>query len=547
MNYSDYGVFIKHDRSGWQKTACPECARDGKPRNSNLSVNVDIGYWHCFRCGWNGYLDQEKYKMKKVYTKPAWRKPTYDNVLMSYLEDRGISCDTQTKMNLSFENNAIVFNYFMGGELVNRKYRTQDKSKLWMETGAELVMYQPKKNYNTHAKYITITEGEIDAITLYECGITNVISVPNGAPPINSSIEKHDFSYLSSLKMLFPEAKRFMLCMDNDEVGTRLRDELARRLGFENCEKVEYPDGCKDVNDVIVKHGKEAVHECLRNSEGYPISGLHDVESFEQSVLDFYDNGFMPGVNTGWPSVDAIYTPRRKEFSIITGIPSHGKSVWLDNLMVNVARTSNWKFAVFSPENAPIQRHMANLLEIIVGKPFDKQYNGFMSRDEVVKGLDFLRDHFFFLKPEGDSFTIDEILSIGRAAVFKYGVNGFVIDPYNEIDHNRGQMSETDYISKFLSKVRNFSRDNDVHVWVVAHPTKLFKEKTTGEYPIPTPYDISGSAHWRNKADCCLCVYRNFDEKITEIHVQKIRFKECGKIGMAPLLFDIRNSRFKEL
>lgn len=545
--FSDYGILVDESKSGWTKTKCPECAKRGKNNNRNLSVNLDSGFWHCFsaNCGFTGWLNEKGSDMKKQYVRPAPKKPEYNNDLMSYLEGRGISQETQIKCNLSFERGAIVFQSYINGELINRKYRTKDK-KMWLEKDAELVFYSPIKNQSS-VEWCIITEGEIDALTLYECGKTNTVSVPNGAPPMNVKIETHDLSYLESINSIFPDTTGYVLCMDNDDPGRRLRDEIARRLGFEKCAKVNYPDGCKDINDVIQKYGKNRVDECINQAESYPINGLHSVDDFEDDVLSFFENGFMPGVATGWFDIDKHYTPRKKEFTILTGIPSHGKSIWLDNLMMNIARKEKWRFAIFSPENAPIQRHIASMLEILIGKPFDMHYNGHMSRDDVINGLKFLRKHFHFLKPEGDSFTIDEILGIAKAAVFKHGINGLVIDPYNEVEHNRGKDSETDYISKFLSKVRNFSRDTDIHIWVVAHPTKLFKDKKTGEYPIPTPYDISGSAHWRNKADNCLCVYRNFEEKITEIHVQKIRFKECGSIGHARLRFDIKSSRFYEL
>jgi twinkle protein len=71
---------------------------------------------------------------------------------------------------------------------------------------------------------------------------------------------------------------------------------------------------------------------------------------------------------------------------------------------------------------------------------------------------------------------------------------------------------------------------------VVAHPTKLSKN-ASGQYDPPTMYDIAGGAHWRNKADNGICVYRDFQTNITEIIVQKIRFKEIGKLGSVSLKY----------
>ena len=88
-------------------------------------------------------------------------------------------------------------------------------------------------------------------------------------------------------------------------------------------------------------------------------------------------------------------------------------------------------------------------------------------------------------------------------------------------------MNEVDYISYALTEIRRFARKYKVHVYIVAHP-KFMRKARDGQYPVPTPYDVSGSAHWINKADNFLTVYRNvrlIDENITDIHIQKIRFR----------------------
>jgi twinkle protein len=111
-----------------------------------------------------------------------------------------------------------------------------------------------------------------------------------------------------------------------------------------------------------------------------------------------------------------------------------------------------------------------------------------------------------------------------------------VIDPWNEVEHLFNGLSETQYISQELTKIRRFARLNGIHIWIVAHPTKLQKN-SQGKYDPPTMYDISGGAHWRNKADNGICVYRDFETNQTEIIVQKIRFKEIGKLGSAKLKY----------
>jgi twinkle protein len=170
-----------------------------------------------------------------------------------------------------------------------------------------------------------------------------------------------------------------------------------------------------------------------------------------------------------------------------------------------------------------------------------------MNPNEFAKSQEWLQEHFYFVAPEDNELTIDRILEKAKVCVRRYGIQGFSIDPWNEIDHTRpaGQ-TETDYISIALSKIRRFARTYKVHIWVIAHPTKLPKETSTGKYACPTPYDIAGSANFRNKADNCMAVYRDLedDSKAVEIHVQKIRFREIGKVGVAELYYQLNSGRY---
>jgi twinkle protein len=151
-----------------------------------------------------------------------------------------------------------------------------------------------------------------------------------------------------------------------------------------------------------------------------------------------------------------------------------------------------------------------------------------------------------------DSWSLNNLLEKAKTLVTRYGINGLVLDPWNEIEHTRtSAMSETEYISKALTQIRQFARLYNVHVWVVAHPTKLQKDNKTGDYPPPTPYDISGSSNWRNKSDNCVTVYRRtptagHDNFLVDIFIMKVRFKEVGKVGGVALRYDPDNSKYYE-
>ena len=137
------------------------------------------------------------------------------------------------------------------------------------------------------------------------------------------------------------------------------------------------------------------------------------------------------------------------------------------------------------------------------------------------------------------------------------GVNAFVLDPYNEFSHTRpNSISETEYVSRFLGVIRKFINKNNVSVWIVAHPTKLRKEEVTFadgthglDYPVPTAYDIAGSANFFNKPDVIIAVHRDKNiernpENIVSVVVQKVRRKTTGKLGTYLLKFNFNDGTY---
>lgn len=267
----------------------------------------------------------------------------------------------------------------------------------------------------------------------------------------------------------------------------------------------------------------------------------------------YYDKGLPPGSLTGWACVDKHYTVLPGQMTIITGIPSHGKSEWLDALMVNLA--PQWQFCVFSPENFPHELHVAKLLEKIQGKPFAKGLRERLGPADLAAGIGDIDISFGFYKPVAPELQVPDMVTILNAAgkwFEKRGpqLRGLVIDPWNELEHRRPpQYTETEYISQTLSMVRQWAREFEVHVWIVAHPMKLQKDQKTGNYPVPSPYDISGSAHWRNKADNCIAIWRDVeaDNGIVQVHVQKVRFKHLGSPGLVELRYDKVTGRYSEI
>lgn len=534
MNFQDYNIQI-HGSGKEVRTICPQCSPTRKKSKENcLAVDTIGGCWLCHHCGWCGGLKGNDYKPVPYKIKQSLP----DNVI-EYFEKRGIPQGILEQEQIGFENSFgkgwIKFPYFYNSVCVNVKYRTSTKD-FRQEKGGKKCLYRRDKAMRSDKDALIVTEGEIDALSCLIAGF-EAISIPDGAPSENSKNFNTKFDFLNGTEKLFERYKKVIIAGDNDAPGKRATQELGRRIGVEKCFVIQYPGGCKDANDILVKHGKDALKKTIENAKPFPVEGIVSPLSLSDIVLYEYSQGVQCGESTGWSNLDELYSVKPGELTIVTGIPGSGKSNFVDALAVNLIMGPGWRFGVFSPENWPLQRHAQTLTEKIVSKSFNpSKYGDRMTPLEAKEGLEMLDEYVKFIAPKKEILSVDTILKYARILCLQFGIKGLIIDPWNEVEHNFKGLSETQYISQELTKIRRFARFNGIHIWVVAHPTKLIKN-LSGKYDPPTMYDISGGAHWRNKADNGICVYRDFETNETEIIIQKIRFKEIGKLGAAKLKY----------
>ena len=263
-----------------------------------------------------------------------------------------------------------------------------------------------------------------------------------------------------------------------------------------------------------------------------------------------YESGMPAGEKTGWKTIDPHYTVMEGQMTIVTGWPGSGKSEWLDALLVNLA-AKGWRFKMFSPENQPVETHISKLVEKVSGKPFGFGPTERITRAENKAAVQLLAKSFRFMAtPAETGASVTDILAESLPWLMEaWNKRGLIIDPWNELEHWRpNNLSETEYVSKTLSQIRNWARSNKIHVWIVAHPAKARRDES-GKLPIPKPDMISGSQHWWNKADCAVTVWRDFDNPSDEVdvHIQKVRFKHIGKPGMVTMRYDRVTGRYFDI
>jgi twinkle protein len=544
-NRKEY-TFLNKRTKEQEKTICPKCSGTRKPANQKdpcLSWDHDNHVGFCHNCKTKFTLFA-KIQPKKEYKRPEWKNNTeLTDKVVKWFEGRGITQFTLRRMKVTEgvefmpqdgkPMNTIQFNYFKNDELVNVKYRTGSKH-FKMFKDAEMVFYNIDAVKETES--VIICEGEIDALTFVETGYSNVVSVPNGA-----SIGSNNLQYLDNCIEYFENKKEIILATDNDQPGIALRNELASRLGVERCWKLNFDD-CKDANEVLSKHGKFRLIEIFENKEPFPVEGIFTASDLFDELDLLYRVGLNPGLKINDP-FDELVSFERGRLYTITGIPGHGKSEFLDYWLVKLNLIHGMKFGYFSPENFPLQLHQSKIISKIVGSEFSQMKMPYQS---FVDSVSYISDNFFWVMPH-EKFDIDTILEKARYLVFRKGITGFVIDPYNKLEHlqERGE-SETNYISRFLDKLVNFCHKNNVSIFLVAHPRKMQKDKSSGKMEVPNLYDINGSANFFNKTDFGITVYRDFIEKIVTVHVQKVKFKHLGEVGSIPYVYNYHNGRFEE-
>lgn len=544
------------------RVICPFCAdtrRKSRLKEMTLTKQPDGAVlYYCHHCDAHGSV-QPKHKEYNLAAVP--QAQVLNNALTTkhydYLAKRGISKEVADNARLfaadkffsrlNKTSDAIGFPYFRNGALVAVKYRSFPEKDFTQESGGAHDFFGIDNI--VPGKPIIIVEGEIDALTLTQAGIENAISVPGGAPvkvadgKVSPSEDKK-FAFVWNAREVLEQAPYVILATDQDAPGQALAEELARRIGKDKCRVAKFE--AKDLNEIFNDPSRDDptrdIQAILDGASPYPISGLSEAATYFDRLNDLWTKGTGKGFSTGYASLDTIYTVAPGQLTVVTGYPSSGKSNFIDQLMVNLAEKEDWKFAVCSFENQP-EIHIARLMEIYSRRKFFEGTNR-MQDHEMKDAFKFVQDHFLFIDSNGEEpNTLDSILERARAAVKRMGVRGLVIDPYNYIDLDRTNTTETDAISQMLTRVQKFCKVNDVHTWFIAHPSKI--QRSGVEQPRPDGMSISGSMAWWAKTDCGVTVHR-MEGPIVEIAVWKCRYRWVGTQGETTLLYNKHAGTYSE-
>lgn len=541
----DYNVYKLDTKS--KQSICPKCSHERKKKSQKcLMLDWDRGLGTCQHCGVVLQLHTYERKSESNYVtpEPIQEIVIKDNVV-GWFEDRGISRRTLEDLQVTNgkeympqvgkEVNTIMFGYYLRGTLVNIKYRDSKKNfKLYK--GAQKIFYNIDSIAGSES--CVIVEGEIDAMSFYEVGVKQVVSVPNGF----TATGQVNMDYLEDLYSYFEDKTKIYLCVDNDEAGENGKKELIRRFGSDKVWLCDLKD-TKDANEYLIKYGRDALRKVIEDATPCPIENVLRVEDMANDLDDFYKNGIKNGYKIGLDGFDDIFSTYTKQFIVVTGFPSSGKSDFVDQMTIGYNMMYGWKTAYASTENYPQYLHVDKLVRKLYGRT--PEYAD-TQKDDWKSCVDHVNKNFYFIDFE-EGYDIDKVLQKAEELVKRAGIRCLVIDPYNKIrDKKNLSLSITDYTNMYLNKVDNFCKKNDVICILVAHPTKPQNDK--GKLLEPTFYDVKGGGEFYDMSPHGLLVHRDYDNATVKIKVLKVKFGNLGENqAHADYCWNVNNGRYTSL
>lgn len=274
-------------------------------------------------------------------------------------------------------------------------------------------------------------------------------------------------------------------------------------------------------------------------------------EAVKSSAMDIYNKGYqkLNGINT--PIFDRFFKSKRQEVTLWTGYGNMGKSTKLKWFLLNRAVLYGEKYALFDPEASPAEESYMEFVEMLAGCDCTPNNPNRPNVELYTKYYDFVSKHFFYVYPEKVKPTLVALKEAFLELIIKYKVDGAVIDPFNQMYHDRGKMSREDhYLEEVLADVNKFAIENDIFFHIVAHPTGN-PERDGIDFKAPDMYKVSGGAMWSNKMHNIIIYHRpksrsEPDNPLYDLIIDKIKKKKItGKTGSFSSQYILSERRFK--
>lgn len=489
---------------------CPYCHGGKSKDKDTFAISLINGTWNCKRgnCDQKGNMIKlaqdfsefslgdaaiDDYYLKRNRYKRFIRKAiTPKSAAVRYMESRGISEDITKKYEITTksDNDDVLVFPFMdeNDEMWFIKYRNTaykkgetSGSKEWCEANRKPILFG-MNHCNFENKTLVMTEGQIDSISCAAAGIENAVSVPLG---------KNGFTW-------FPHCFNFMSRFDelvvfgdyeNGEISL-LEGMKARFTGTIRFVRPEDYKDCKDANEILMKYGKEAVKNCVKNAEIIPVPRLKNFKDVQKMALEDLD-----WMKTGISEIDKRCRFYFGELIVLTGAAGNGKST-MASQWATMAMDQGYPTMIYSGEMQPwmvknwMMFQMAGMHNLNEKKGIpDETY-------QKIVDSEMCRRVYIYDPPDDEdenTKTQEHLIETILTSIKQYGVRFILIDNLMTVMDYDGKLELNDVQTVYTRKLAKIAQKHSVIIVLIVHPRKSSSKTFSND-------DIAGSSNIVNRA-----------------------------------------------
>jgi len=428
----------------------------------------------------------------------------------------------------------LAIPFMRNGKVVTTQYRALDAKEFRFATGSEVELWNCDVLKDTSLNHIPliICEGALDGLAVMQSGFQRVVAIPGWSDANFNAVKYEPFiRHEAAIK----RAGQIIVAQHNDNAGAAMLKAIANFFcDAKDIRYVRWQADANDANDQLKLGGERSVVLCINHAiamdpPGGVISGFSDAPPEPERKI----------WKMGHPDFDKLVACRSREVSLLTGIPSAGKTTFATFICHHLVRVNDLRIGMglFETDTREVLDQLMRLHGV---------FPETLDADKRDKVLTFLNDHYRLFKmvdEEHETHGMGWLKQMVHRLCARDGCNMIVIDPWNELEHmlEPGE-TMTQYINLALKRLREWADKFDAHIMVIAHPKKV------PDKHIPKGYDVAESAAFFNKPGMGWTISQN-DDGITELHLWKVRNRQqtgCSPNAKAKFIFDERAMTYKK-